>query len=75
MFNPPHLTDENINWFRNRSSHDAAVPLVDASVGRVLAKRVLDGFFAPLADQWGFTKTLLAHNDIAVKVLQRPVSD
>lgn len=51
---PAHLTDENINWFRNRSAHDAPVDLVDATVGRVLAKRVLDGFFVPVLENWGF---------------------
>ena len=51
---PAHLTDQNINWFRNRSSHDAAVALVDAAVGRVLARRILSGFFAPVLKSWGF---------------------
>jgi hypothetical protein len=57
--NPAHLTDENIKWFRNRSSHDALVDLVDAAVGRVLAKRVLNGFFAPVLESWGFKAMLL----------------
>jgi hypothetical protein len=57
--NPAHLTDENIDWFRNRSAHDASVPLVDAAVGRVLSKRVLNGFFAPVLKSWGFEPTLL----------------
>jgi hypothetical protein len=51
---PAHLTEQNINWFRNRSSHDAAVALVDAAVGRVLARRILSGFFAPVLKGWGF---------------------
>ena len=55
---PAHLTDQNINWFRNRSSHDAVVPLVDAAVGRVLARRILSGFFDPVLESRGF-KTIV----------------
>lgn len=55
---PAHLTDQNIEWFRNRSSHDAAVVLVDAAVGRVLARRILDGFFAPVLKSWGFERMI-----------------
>ncbi len=55
---PVHLTDKNINWFRNRSAHDAAVDLVDAAVGRVLAERILNGFFAPVLEGWGFKAAL-----------------
>ena len=57
--NPAHLTDENINWFRNRSAHDASVALVDAAIGRVLAKRIPTGFFMPLIKHWGFEAELL----------------
>jgi hypothetical protein len=60
--NPVHLTDENINWFRNRSAHDGSVGLVDAAIGRVLADRILDGFFAPALDRWGFKSTLLGRD-------------
>ncbi|MBS1983425.1 MAG: hypothetical protein JST16_04565 [Bdellovibrionales bacterium] len=59
LFSPVHLTDENINWFRNRSSHDASVPLEDAGIGRVLARRILSGFFVPVLNSWGFNRVLL----------------
>ena len=56
---PAHLTDENINWFRNRSSHDAPADLIAGSTGRLLARRILDGFFAPALEKWGFKPPLL----------------
>jgi hypothetical protein len=56
---PAHLTDENISWFCNRSAHDASVDFVDAAVGRVLANRILNGFFAPVLERWGFKAMLL----------------
>ncbi|HEY3739113.1 MAG TPA: hypothetical protein VGL53_04675 [Bryobacteraceae bacterium] len=56
---PAHLNDENINWFRNRSSHDASVIVSDAAIGRVIARRILDGFFAPVLEGWGFKPVLL----------------
>jgi|SRR6266850_152006 len=56
---PAHLTDENINWFRNRSAHDGSVGLVDAAIGTVLAKRILSGFYYPPLELWGFKATLL----------------
>lgn len=43
--NPPHLTQANVDYFRNRASHDGAIEFVDAAVGRCLAKRVLNEFF------------------------------
>ena len=52
--NPIHLTSENVNWFRNRASHDEPFDVVDAGVGRFLAKRVLSVFFQPALDAWGF---------------------
>lgn len=52
--NPVHLTNENINWFRNRASHDDPMDFIDASIGRFLAKRVLDAFFRPVLNKWGF---------------------
>ncbi|MFL9897914.1 hypothetical protein PQR71_07040 [Paraburkholderia fungorum] len=53
-----HLTDENIDLFRNQSSHDKSTDIVDASVGRLVGKRVLNMFFAPLLAQWGFTPAI-----------------
>ena len=58
FLNPAHLNQQNINWFRNRSSHDASVSLVDASIGRVLAMRILSGFFFPVLKGWGFQARL-----------------
>jgi hypothetical protein len=52
--NPVHLSLENVNWFRNRASHDEPLGLVDAAVGRFLAKRVLTAFFQPVLVKWGF---------------------
>jgi hypothetical protein len=37
------------------SPHDASIGSRDAFVGRVLDKRVLDSFFAPVLRKWGFT--------------------
>jgi hypothetical protein len=53
-----HLTDENVALFRNRSSHDGATDIVDASVGRLVGKRILNLFFAPILTHWGFTPTM-----------------
>lgn len=57
--NPVHLTDENIDWFRNRSAHDVSVAFVEAAIGRVLAKRILHGFLFPVLESWGFERVLL----------------
>jgi hypothetical protein len=52
--NPVHLNIDNINWFRNRASHDEPLGFVDAALGRFLAKRVLSVFFQPVLEKWGF---------------------
>lgn len=52
--NPVHLTIENVDWFRNRASHDEPLRFVDAAVGRFLSKRVLDVFFQTVLDNRGF---------------------
>jgi hypothetical protein len=57
--NPVHLTIANVNWFRNRASHDEPLGLVDAAVGRCLAKRVLSVFFQPTLDTWGFKPVII----------------
>ena len=54
LLNPAHLTEENINWFRNRSSHDSSVSLVDAAIDRILAKQILSGFFWPVLKSRSF---------------------
>ena len=56
--NPLHLTEENINFFRNRSSHDAIINIIEGSTGRLLAKRVLDLFFTPVLVKWGFVPVI-----------------
>jgi hypothetical protein len=56
---PSHLTQENIDWFRNRSAHDSQAGLVEAAIGRVLAKRILNGFFHPILEHRGFKATLI----------------
>jgi hypothetical protein len=58
FLHPAHLSDENINWFRNRSAHDTSVAFIDAAIGRVLARRILDGFFTPVLSGWGFRPVL-----------------
>jgi hypothetical protein len=57
--NPVHLTSENVNWFRNRASHDEPLGLVDAGVGRFLAKRVLSVFFQRALDARGFNPVII----------------
>ena len=52
--NPAHLSTENIGWFRNRASHDSSVDEVGAATGRILSRRILDGFYAPVLKRWGF---------------------
>ncbi|MFL6450443.1 MAG: hypothetical protein ACJ746_22595 [Bryobacteraceae bacterium] len=58
-FSPSHLNEQNITWFRNRSSHDGSMSLVDASIGCLLSKRILNGFYAPVITSWGFEAQLL----------------
>ena len=58
---PKLLTSDNINWYRNRASHDGSVDLVDASIGRVLARRLISHFFLPVLKDWGFVPTLPLH--------------
>jgi hypothetical protein len=64
LFNPIHLNTENVNWFRNRSSHDEQVGILDASIGRFLAKRVLDVFFTPLIESYGFKARIVIPKNI-----------
>jgi hypothetical protein len=55
------LTTENINLFRNKSSHDACVSFMDAATGRFVAKRLLDALFGPNMDKLGFNISIVAH--------------
>jgi len=55
---PPHLTQENVSYFRNRSSHDSSVGIIDASVGRYLSKRIFDLFYDAVLDSWGFAPSI-----------------
>ena len=57
--NPVHLTQENIDAFRNKPSHNDSVDILDAAVGRLLARRVLDAFFIQVLRQWGFSPAIL----------------
>ena len=59
---PLLLSEENITFFRNRASHDAAISELDALVGRLIAKRLLDRFHQPVLDKWGFTAQI-EHRD------------
>ena len=52
--NPLYLTQENIDLFRNRSSHDSSVDIVESAIGRSIAKQILEMFFAPVLREWGF---------------------
>lgn len=52
---PPHLTNENVNWFRNKASHDGPMDFIDAAVGRLVARRVFDVFFLPVLKADGFS--------------------
>jgi hypothetical protein len=51
---PISLTNETVTFFRNRASHDACINSGEAFVGRVIARRLLDGFFSPVLAGWGF---------------------
>jgi len=52
---PPHLTNENVNLFRNQASHDGPMDFIDAAVGRLVARRVLDVFSRPVFEADGFS--------------------
>jgi hypothetical protein len=48
------LSIENIRWFRNRASHAKPINRIDACVGRVIAKKIVDLLFTPQIAAWGF---------------------
>ncbi len=50
----PYLSLANIDWFRNRASHSTAIDETDASVGRLIAKRIIALLFYPQLRAWGF---------------------
>ena len=52
------LTQENIDLFRNRASHTKPIDKVDAFVGRVVAKKIVDVLFIPQLESWGFKATI-----------------
>lgn len=52
------LSQENINWFRNRASHVEPIGEVDACIGRLVAKQIIDLLFRPQLENWGFRATL-----------------
>jgi len=52
--NPNYLTQENINLFRNKASHDAIITLQDAMIGRTIAKRAIDVFYSPALKNLNF---------------------
>jgi hypothetical protein len=52
------LSEDNINFFRNQSSHDSPIDALDACVGRLVARRVLELFFLPALAEWGFVPRL-----------------
>lgn len=52
------LSEKNIDFFRNRSSHTSPVDALDAYVGRVIAGRALNLLFRPVLAEWGFRYTL-----------------
>lgn len=54
---PVKLTQANIKYFRNQASLDASISMIDAAVGRTLARLVVNDFFAPAVGkgEWSFT--------------------
>ncbi|WP_020067181.1 hypothetical protein [Paraburkholderia caledonica] len=54
----PQLTAENVDIFRNQSSHNESVNIIESSIGRWAGKHVLDLLFATYVKQWGFTPTM-----------------
>jgi len=55
------LSEKNIDFFRNRSSHTSPVDALDAYVGRVIAGRALNLLFRPVLDERGFRYTLISN--------------
>ncbi len=51
------LTQANVDYFRNQASHDRAISMIDAAVGRTLARLLINDFFAPAVGTgpWSFT--------------------
>jgi hypothetical protein len=56
----PVLRIENIDYFRNRSSHNMTLTLADAATGRAIAKRLLTALFEPDLAKLGFSCTINA---------------
>jgi len=54
---PVKLTQANVDYFRNQASHAAAISMIDAAVGRTLARLIINDFFAPAVSErtWRFT--------------------
>jgi hypothetical protein len=50
----PYLSLATIDWFRNRASHSTTIGEYDASVGRLIAKRIISLLFFPQLRAWGF---------------------
>ncbi len=55
------LSEKNIDFFRNRSSHTSPVDALDAYVGRVIAGRALNLLFRPVLAEWGFRYTHISN--------------
>ena len=58
FLSPNHLTRENIDWFRNRASHIDEIDIIDASIGRFLARRISGYTYRPVLKSWGFQPRL-----------------
>lgn len=52
------LTAENIDWFRNKASHVDPIDEVNASVGRVIAKKIIETFYIPALHGMGFKASI-----------------
>jgi hypothetical protein len=53
-----HLTEQNVDLFRNRPSHDWSVDIIDAAVGRMIGRSIIDISFGPLLEAQSYAPTL-----------------
>ncbi|MDE1181485.1 hypothetical protein [Paraburkholderia sp.] len=53
-----HLTEQNVDLFRNRPSHNCSVDIIDAAVGRMIGRSIIDISFGPLLEAQSYAPML-----------------
>ena len=65
-----HLTQQNVDLFRNGPSHQEPVNIIDAAVGRLIGRSIIDISFGPLFEARSFAPMLHIGNGEVVHAVK-----